>query len=57
MADKDNPIDFNVLSDDQIDIELEKGYSDMQNGRTKSAKTTFADIRKDYSRSLPPLAK
>ena len=47
MEDKDNPIDFNVLSDDQIDIELEKGYSDMQNGRTKSAKTTFADIRKD----------
>ena len=57
MADKDNPIYFSFLSDDQIDIELEKGYSDMQNGRTKSAKTTFADIRKDYSRSLPPLAK
>lgn len=44
----ERPIDFSVLSDDQIDIELEKGYSDMQNGRTKSAKTTFADIRKDY---------
>ena len=28
--------------------ELEKGYADMQAGRTKNAKKAFADIRKDY---------
>ena len=27
---------------------LEKGYADMQAGRTKNAKKAFADIRKDY---------
>ena len=27
---------------------LEKGYSDMQAGRTKNEKKAFADIRNDY---------
>ena len=31
-----------------LDAELEKGYADMQTGRTKSVKSAFADIRKDY---------
>ena len=26
-----------------------KGYADMQAGRTRSAKSVFSDIRKDYS--------
>ena len=38
-----------VLSQEQLDAELEKGYADMQAGRTKSAKAVFADIRKDYA--------
>ena len=42
------PIDASALSDAQMDVELEKGYADMQSGRTKSVKSTFADIRKDY---------
>ena len=42
------PLDANALSDSQMDEELEKGFADMQAGRTKSAKTAFADIRKDY---------
>ena len=42
------PIDTRALSDAQMDAELEKGYADMQSGRTKSVKSTFADIRKDY---------
>ena len=42
------PIDTGALSDAQMDAELEKGYADMQSGRTKSVKSTFADIRKDY---------
>ena len=29
--------------------ELEKGYADMQAGRTRTAKSVFVDIRKDYN--------
>ena len=32
----------------RIDEELQKGYTDMVNGRTKYAYQTFADIHKDY---------
>ena len=32
----------------ELNEELEKGYADMQAGRTKNAKKAFADIRKDY---------
>ena len=42
------PIDASMLTDAQMDAELEKGYADMQTGRTKSVKSAFADIRKDY---------
>ena len=43
------PLDMSALSEDEINIELEKGYADMIAGRTKSAKKVFADIRKDYN--------
>jgi DNA-damage-inducible protein J len=36
------------LSEAEFNKELEKGYADVQNGRTKNAKKVFADIRKDY---------
>ena len=42
------PLDASLLTDAQMDDELEKGYADMQTGRTKSVKSAFADIRKDY---------
>ena len=42
------PLDASVLTNAQMDAELEKGYADMQAGRTKSVKSAFADIRKDY---------
>ena len=42
------PPDTSLLSREQLDAELEKGYADMQAGRTKSVKSAFADIRKDY---------
>ena len=42
------PLDANLLTDAQMDAELETGYTDMQAGRTKSVKSAFADIRKDY---------
>ena len=41
-------VDASVLSDAEMDTELEKGYADMKAGRTKSAKSAFSDIRKDY---------
>lgn len=42
------PIDVAKLSEVELNAELEKGYADMVAGRTKTAKQTFADIRKDY---------
>jgi len=41
-------MDASALSDAEMDAELEKGYEDMKEGRTKSAKSAFSDIRKDY---------
>ena len=43
------PVDVSALSEVQMNAELEKGYADMQAGRTRSAKSVFADIRKDYN--------
>lgn len=42
-------IDVSALSETQINEELEKGYADMQAGRTRAASDVFADIRKDYN--------
>ena len=42
------PVNINALSETEFNEELEKGYADMQTGRTKNAKEAFADIRKDY---------
>lgn len=43
------PLDVTELTEDKLDTELEKGYTDMLAGRTKPARQAFADIRKDYS--------
>ena len=47
---KDTPRNMNAsaLSDEEMDVELEKGYADMKAGRTKPVKSAFADIRKNY---------
>ena len=42
------PVDISTLSEAEFNEELEKGYADMQAGRTKNAKKAFVDIRKDY---------
>ena len=42
------PTDISTLGAEELHEELEKGYADMKAGRTKDAKTVFADIRKDY---------
>ncbi|WP_314056508.1 type II toxin-antitoxin system RelB/DinJ family antitoxin [Shuttleworthella satelles] len=43
------PIDVSKMSAEALDVELEKGYADMQAGRTKPAAQVFADIRRDYN--------
>ena len=42
------PTDISMLRAEELHAELEKGYADMKAGRTKDAKTVFADIRKEY---------
>lgn len=42
------PTDVGALTEDELNAELEEGFADMKAGRTKSAKSAFADIRKDY---------
>lgn len=41
-------LDASALTEEEMNLELEKGYKDMLEGRTKSAKSAFADIRKEY---------
>lgn len=42
------PLDMAVLTSEQMNDELDKGYSDMIAKRTKLANKPFSDIRKDY---------
>lgn len=42
------PAAMGALTKEELDAELEKGYTDMLEGRTKPAGRVFADIRKDY---------
>ena len=42
-----HPLDISRMTAAQLDAELEKGYADMQAGRTIPAEQVFADIRKE----------
>ena len=42
------PLDFSKLSKEEIDIELEKGYSEVIDGKAISAKDAFNDMNKKY---------
>lgn len=44
----ERPVNAAKLTETELNAEFEKGYADMVEGRTKSARQTFADIRKDY---------
>ena len=44
----EKPLDISTLSRKQLHAELEKGYADIAEGRTKSAEQVFASIWKDY---------
>lgn len=43
------PTNASVLSETQMNTELEKGYADMMTGHTKAASDVFTDIRRDYN--------
>ena len=42
------PIDMSKLTQEQLDAELQKGYDDLLEGRTKPARQVFDAIRGDY---------
>ena len=50
------PVSIGVLSDEQMNAELEKGYTDMLAGRTAPADEVFAAIRRDYGKLHEHLA-
>ena len=37
--------DVSALTEEELNTELEKGYTDAQNGRVKEAERAFADLR------------
>lgn len=41
-------LDTSLMTSEQLNAELEKGYADMKEGRTIPATEIFADIRKEY---------
>ena len=41
------PIDINMLTTEGVNIELDKGYVDMVEGKIISAKQAFSNIRKE----------
>ena len=43
------PLDVSKLTEQQMNAELEKGYTDILAGKTRSAEDVFADMRKNYS--------
>ena len=48
LPSKNRPIEMNLLSKEDLDMEIQKGYDEMIAGKTRPAKQVFADIRKDY---------
>ena len=44
------PLALGSLSDDEFDIEMEKGYKDMLAGRVRPAADVFAELQKDYGK-------
>ena len=41
-------VDVSKLTEEELDEELEKGYADVLAGRTRDAKSVFADLYKYY---------
>ncbi len=47
-----NLLNIHSLSESELVAELEKGYADMESGRTKPAKEVFERIRNEINRDL-----
>lgn len=45
---KDTVLDIRTMTDEQMDAELEKGFADLQAGKTRPAKAVFDELRKEY---------
>ena len=41
-------LDVSRLSEEELNRELEKGYADIEAGRTRPAREAFAELRRDY---------
>ena len=42
------PVSIEELTKEELDRELQKGYSDMLEGKTRPAEEIFADLERDY---------
>lgn len=42
------PLDLTTLDEEELNAELEKGFADIEAGRTKDAKGVFDEIRRNY---------
>ena len=40
--------DMRELTKEELNAEIEKGYTDMQEGRMRLAEQVFSDLRRDY---------
>lgn len=43
---KETVPDLRTMTEEQLNAELEKGYADLEAGRTKPAKQAFEELRK-----------
>ena len=41
-------LDVSRLSEEELNRELEKGYADIEAGRTRPAREVFAELRREY---------
>ena len=45
---QNKPLSIEELSDEQFNVEIEKGMDDLNNGKVVSAESVFDRISKDY---------
>ena len=43
-----HPLDISAMTEAQLDHALEQGWADVQAGRVVSAKTAFAELRREF---------
>ena len=44
----DHPLDVSRMTPENLHTELDKGYEDIQAGRTRPVSEVFTDVRKEY---------